>query len=367
MVLEAQEQPGGRILSVQIADGHIDLGAQWLHGNQNELWKISDSNKLLSSRTVYEGRGEFLREDGFKCNSFMVQKVGFLIGRILEDCEEFVDATDVPDSVGKYLEEKFGNYLKNSSLSKEEIRLYLELYDWNVRFQVIDNCCDNLYNVSAKFWGRYFCPAADGQAHINYSKGHGSIIDMLVKQLPKDSLLTSQPVTNIDWSMRDNKVKIMCQNSTIVETEAVIVTCSLGVLKSKASKLFTPSLPSEMTEVINAMGFAGICKIFLLFEEKWWDNEEGFQLLWNYDTPYGDDWARYLSGFDPVLDQPHMLLGWVGGRGAELVEGIPEEDIGKKCAEVLRIFAGNPAISNPVRVIRYVFFPCLKNSVRKIF
>lgn len=352
LLLEAQHEPGGRIQTIKMADGFIDLGAQWLHGDQNALWRVSNAHNLFASKTIYEGRGLFLREDGLKINDFVVEKVAFIIGQILEDCEEFVNSPDIPDSVGKYLEEKFGEYLKSSALSEEEVRLYLELYDWNVRFQVIDNCCDNLYNVSAKFWGRYFCPTSNGQAHINYAKGHGSIVEALVEKLPKNVLITNCPVTNIDWSMKDTSVKLTCQNSNEIRADAVIVTSSLGVLKNRAAKLFTPVLPTQMTKVINAMGFAGICKIFLLFEHCWWDDAEGIQLIWNYDNAYGDDWTRYLSGFDPVLDQPHMLLGWIGGRGAEMVERVPEEEIGEKCAEVLRKFTGNKKITRPIKVVR---------------
>lgn len=354
LLLEAQDQAGGRIRSEQVAAGYVDLGAQWLHGDNNALWKISASNNLLSNTTIYEGRGVFLREDGYKFDEYLVEKVGFAIGQILEDCEKFIHGNSIPESVGKYLEEQFGEYLKRNSISNEDIRLYLELYDWNVRFQVIDNCCDNLYNVSAKFWGRYFCPTSDGQAHINYSNGHSSVVDVLLKQLPENCLLTNHPVSNIDWSTNNEheSVIINCCNSSVVETDAVIVTCSLGVLKKHSPTLFTPLLPNEMTEIISGMGFAGICKIFLLFQEKWWNSEEGFQLVFNYNSAYGDDWTRYLSGFDPVLDQPNMLLGWVGGRGAALVENISEDQIGKQCAELLKKFTGNKNVTNPVKVIR---------------
>jgi hypothetical protein len=63
-------------------------------------------------------------------------------------------------------------------------------------------------------------------------------------------------------------------------------------------------------------------------------------------------WTRDLTGFDVVLGQEGVLLGWVGGKGAELVEELTEDEIGQHCTELLRKFTLSDNIPLPRRVIR---------------
>lgn len=349
LLIEAQERPGGRIETVGYNGRYLDVGAQWIHSSKNELYKLSSNYELISSRVVEEGRGLYVREDGLVFDRFVVNKVDFIFGKVLEDCEKFKDSNDYPKSVGEYLNEKFREYLRDENLNEDTLRQYMELYDWNVRFQIVDNSCENLYQLSAKHWGDYVVENEDGQTHISYKKGIGSVIDTLVSMLPKNRIITNNPVENINWS--NDTVLITTQNGKI-EAEGVIVTSSLGVLKHSKTTLFTPPLPERTDRTIENMKFGGICKIFLEYPTPWWEGEVGFQILWKWDRGYGDDWTRYLSGFDLVHDQPNMLVGWVGGKGAQLVEKIPENTIGHNCTTLLRKFLKKQDVSYPLNVIR---------------
>jgi spermine oxidase len=55
---------------------------------------------------------------------------------------------------------------------------------------------------------------------------------------------------------------------TIVEADHVILTVSLGVLKSLSGSLFTPPLPHRKLKTISALGFGVMDKILLRF--KFW-------------------------------------------------------------------------------------------------
>lgn len=345
-MLEAEEKPGGRINTLELENGYLDLGAQWLHGTTNDLWSLSNRNELFSNKVIEEGKGLYIREDGYIFDSFLINKIDFIFGEILEECEKFVNSDTFPKSVGSYVSEKFSEYLKNAQLSEEELRLYMELYDWNIRFQIIDNSCESLHQLSAKDWGEYSCETDNGQTHVSFKKGLYSIIDTLEKQLPNNTIHTLCPVKNIKW---DTSPIIITLENKAVLCNSVILTPSIGVLKA-SSDLFTPKLPERLSKTIDSMGFNGICKIFLEFPNKWWD-VEGFQLIWKWDKGYGNDWTRYMTGFDLVHGQENMLIGWVGGRGAELVEGVTEEDIGITCTKLLRKFTKKD-IPYPVRVFR---------------
>lgn len=61
----------------------------------------------------------------------------------------------------------------------------------------------------------------------------------------------------------------------------VVVTVSLGVLKKNFSTLFTPELPSEKRTAIERIPMGAVGKIFLEFDEKFWEDEwVGVSLLW---------------------------------------------------------------------------------------
>jgi monoamine oxidase len=56
----AQDCPGGRIRSVFLNGSWIEVGAQWIHGQNNEVWKLAHKYDLLSTVTSSEGEGKKL-------------------------------------------------------------------------------------------------------------------------------------------------------------------------------------------------------------------------------------------------------------------------------------------------------------------
>ncbi len=71
-------------------------------------------------------------------------------------------------------------------------------------------------------------------------------------QLPiSDRIRLSSPVHLIRWNpdSSNSKVQVVCSDQTF-EADMVLVTCSLGVLKDKADKLFIPHLPEKKKKAI---------------------------------------------------------------------------------------------------------------------
>ena len=60
VLFAAQDHPGGRIRSVFHNGSWIETGAQWIHGQNNEVWKLADRYDLLSAVTSSEGEGKKL-------------------------------------------------------------------------------------------------------------------------------------------------------------------------------------------------------------------------------------------------------------------------------------------------------------------
>lgn len=349
IILEAKSAAGGRITTVDFGGNVLELGAQWLHGTGNTLYDLAKHNELILEETSEEGQGLYVRDDGYVFDASLVNEVDFEVGRILEECEEFVHSRTSPSSVGEFLESKFLDHLRNEA--GETKTLKLELYDWHVRFQIVDNSCENLREVSAKFWGEYSCTGSSVQQHMNVKNGYRSLVELLVKELPKDALVLEEPVLEVQYG---DDIRLKCRSGLVVYCDHVIVTSSVGALKSGFVR-FHPALPESITGAIQTTGFHGIGKVFLVFEKRWWD-VKGFQLIWRRDVELAEDeeWLRHFTGFDSVLNQPNVLVGWIGGRGVHAMEALPDEDVGLRCVALLRCFLRNVDVPDPIKVFRYV-------------
>lgn len=350
LILEATNKPGGRVDTLSLNGNIIELGAQWLHGTSNYLHTLALENGLILEETSEEGIGVYVRNDGYIYDDFFVRKIDFIIGQILEECEKFVELEKYPTSVEEFLASEFKKYLDNCEEDDHFKEKALDLYDWHYRFQVIDNSCSDLMQVSAKDWGKYSFIGTDRQKHMNLRNGYKSIVDILIKSISKSSILLETPVLKIDYSK--SKIQLYCRGGIKILADHVIMTPSIGFLKQNILQ-FHPSLPSSICKTIKSLGFYGIGKIYLLFEKKWW-KADGFQLIWKRNAKLQDDrcWLRYLSGFDTVLNQPNMLVGWIGGEGVEKMELLAAELIGLHCVEMLRTFLKNPDIPMPIEVIK---------------
>jgi len=86
----------------------------------------------------------------------------------------------------------------------------------------------------------------------------------------------------------------------------------------------------------------------------------GIQLVWpneyinccdaaecNQNNDLSNTWYKAITGFDPVQDNPCVLLAWVGGPEAAYAESISQSEIGLICAKLLRQFTKNENIQDP--------------------
>lgn len=314
LILEAQNEAGGRVKSEELLEfnsnnrrnieksslrcdkqfNFVDTGAQWLHGRNNFLYSISEKYKLLTSYQSEEGLGCFFYENCEQIDPYFVKKVEFKIGQMLEECEQFANNINTkiyPKSVGHFLRERFQKFVDNLE-DLQERKQAMNLFEWHLRFQIIDNSCRTLDNLSAKYWGKYSFNGEPSQAHYNFKYGFRSIVDYLTRLLNNDSIHYSKEVTEIKICKKQTKqngknnlknrvnISVKCSDGSAYLSKSVLVTFSLGVLKKRHATLFRPSLPNSMLEAIESIGFDTINKIFLEFDLPWWHDLDGVQFVW---------------------------------------------------------------------------------------
>lgn len=349
LMLEASERVGGRIQTVDMINFknddkivRVEAGAQWIHGRNNELFQLANKYKMIRPELSEEGEGDYIREDGTKFEEFFVRKIDFKIGQILEECEKFVELKQrkdikFPSSIAEYVEKKFKTYLENLDIEEEKIQA-MQLLDWHRKFQIIDNSCDYLTDISAKDWGNYSFNGESCQTHINVKNGMSAITEKICESL-KEHIKFNKNVELIYWKneQHSDRIKIVCKDGSTYFTNNVICTFPLGILKDQHLKMFNPELPLKYQEVIENIGFGTINKIFLCFNEKWWNDDwKGLQLLWSNELNdvsfysktqsnkfkynffnQNSHWTKYISGFDVVYPTPentYLLIGWIGGK-----------------------------------------------------
>ncbi|XP_042203782.1 spermine oxidase-like isoform X3 [Homarus americanus] len=387
LILEGNDRIGGRVNTIKTARGFVDLGAQWIHGEDgNAIFQFANSRNLLDDKLSVDGRGVFVMENGRQIKENIIQEVLEIMEEADDDCKEYNHSKKLKGvdqiSVGDVYRNFFFTYLK--ACDKDSLivrRIKLALYYWTLRWQRIDNACDSLHQLSASCWGNYvFC---SGKENMNPKAGFLSILEAILADTRTNLKLRSE-VDSIDYAsevMAESggyfrpdgttyPVIIKCKDGSEFEAQHVIVTPSIGYLKSHSS-LFSPALPTKLQKAITSMGYGTIDKIYLEYENCWWPSHwEGVQLVWTKDIPdfeceapntlridgsseqMNQYWVRAISGFDPVFNQTSMLCGWIGGPEAEYMEGLSADEVGQACTKLLKLFLGWKHIPYPKKIYR---------------
>lgn len=154
-------------------------------------------------------------------------------------------------------------------------------------------------------------------------------------------------------------VQIECSDGSLYETDHVICTVSLGVLKERHLSLFEPVLPQRKIDSIEGLSIGTVDKIFLEFETPFWPPEwEGFSLLWKPENlklireHSESNWLEDVFGFYTVSFQPNILCGWITGSNARRMELATDDRVKAGVTQLLRMFLKNWIIPEPIRIKR---------------
>lgn len=358
-VLEAMGRVGGRVhTSRPFGTDIIELGANWIHGQKdNPLFKLGKEHGLLSESVSESTKmclpgsitscDYFFKEGGRMLQAKDVEQVCALFSRLtsrafdseLEDRHRCL-------SLGAYLDDAFS---KSPLAATEDA---LKVFEWCKRCECTDEASSSLYDVSASQIGHYV--ALDGGFFNSLGPGgYQAFIDVFLKKLPAGAIMINTPVTNIEWTLDEEKegkkpthpVKVICEDGRSFEADHVIVTVSLGVLKQRAALMFHPPLPDSKMAAIQRLDIGTVDKIYLRFPERFWPEDcAGIQLLWDsgpedaavYTSQLEGEawkktWFKKICGFDTVARHTNVLCGWITGREALHMETLEDEEVRDVC------------------------------------
>ena len=273
-VFEARNRVGGRIWTDDSLDWPLDLGASWIHG--------IDGNPLIKLADAAEN--DYVETD----ESFIIRGKG---GRMIAE-------QDAP----AWLENVVSTQ-HTAGADYEQI------------------------NVSA-YWLQHDYAGAD----VKFPGGYAGILSALKGSY---EVRLSMPVTGI--TQTDTGVALSFAANDPARYDAVIVTLPLGVLK-EGSVRFSPPLPQNKLDAINRLGMGTLDKVYLLFEEAFWDRDTTWIATPENDLPPGqfNQWLNLYKYFGAPL-----IMAFNGGPPALALADLSDEDVIERALQTLNtVYSG---------------------------
>ncbi|XP_014205598.1 spermine oxidase-like isoform X2 [Copidosoma floridanum] len=354
VILEAKDRIGGRVHTVKFSDNVVELGAQWCHGEVNNIvYKLASKHNLLASSKNINDHTKHIFVNSL--GEVLSQQETVEILRIYEKICDEEDEVDVEPgtSYGDYFTRVFYKEIDNNPLITKETAE--QVLDWMHKYHNSIDCCDSWHKVSfARLKDYWTC---EGDQLLNWkTNGYSKIFDLLVKRYPDPSkelpvfnkILFNKEVQLVDYTK--NHVTVTTSDGSMYKVSNVIFTPSLGVLKEQHTTLFKPSLPERKIQAIKGLNIGVANKIFLEFPYRWWpENTGAFSLMWsdeqkkNFLKINGKDrfWLCDVFQFFTVDCQPRLLSGWIVGPNAKYIETLSDDTVLKEFYFLLQKFMGH--------------------------
>ncbi|XP_018563572.1 spermine oxidase [Anoplophora glabripennis] len=371
-IFEAENRIGGRIRSVKFGDSFIDLGAEWCHGEKDNIvyemvnqydvlmhtnlsYKLVYSNGKYIDDEVYQGLLDFAENiDASVTNEGTEKNCGNL------------------ESVGECFQKLFNaSFSKKYNTEPQKLRVSLDSKDWLEHYTALYDSTFSLLDLSRKSDYK----RCEGDLRLNWNgRGFKTILELMMqkfpdssKQLPIDNkIFLKKEVTRISWKGNSTKVLVRCFDDTTVEVDHVIFTPSLGVLKASYKSLFEPSLPADKVAAIRNFGFGATFKVAFHFPKTWWNASELYGFVWSSDDERriiadfpegpiknGKSWLTASVKFFQAENNPKVLIGFFAAEMVPELEKESDKVITDGCMYLFKTFLGaNYTVLEPDAIIR---------------
>ncbi|CAF0753078.1 unnamed protein product [Didymodactylos carnosus] len=364
IILEADEQIGGRIKTLILEDHVFDLGAQWIYGKtSNPIYDLAEDNNLIDDvDTDSDEKDDYFHDqDGESIDEDLVDEIQNAYDEIIDKVNSY-PVKHYPDlSLGEFICAEVDNYLVKH---RDDINRSKQVFDWLMKEEQANIGCNRLTDVSIQGWNAY--EEFDDKQEINLKYGYSQLLTILMKSIPYDKVKLNTIVKRIEIGENDDEyveVETIDSNNEIVSehyhSKYVVCTMSLGVLKQTINQLFHPPLPQAKRTAIQKLGFGTVDKIFLVFEKSFWDADyNSFQLLWDNSISWtlkvlqNTKFNVSMIIFDVARKQSNVLVTFMSGETAKYVENMPDDLLAYAFQELLSRFFTDLQVPVPIKIIR---------------
>ncbi|XP_063056321.1 peroxisomal N(1)-acetyl-spermine/spermidine oxidase-like [Engraulis encrasicolus] len=361
-ILEASGEAGGRVANVSFGQAKVDIGAQFIHGASkvNPVYNLMKQHGLLTDLVSKKGNDLIFHSKGHKVTGLFAGLVFVAGGRIIEKKHK----GNLGKNLGDHFAERSEALVNKWWLSDEAKMNALNTLTVAGRFALTALGAPALNSVALNCY-EYFINMGED---LDMEGNMFSLITKLLEDFPKDRLLLDRPVTQISWDggfCDDEKrlypVNIECENGEKILCDHVVVTFSLGCLKAAPATMFDPQLPDDKREAIEKLGFGCVAKIFLLYEEAFWERDaQSIILMWDDETPASlsdasPQWQKNIQLFTVMRPREKfgdVLIGWCCNRVAQQIQNLTEAELSDALTSNFRRFMGVPSIPCPKTIMR---------------
>ncbi|NXH94334.1 PAOX oxidase, partial [Pachycephala philippinensis] len=363
---------GDRSPSLPAASGLAEMGAHWIHGPSpgNPVFCLASRYGLLGPEAAREENQQVeagghppmpsvtYGSSGKVLNPKAVREARDLFYALLASTRAFQGSKEPPwPSVGQYVRAEIARTVPTMAGGQDDARrLQLAVLAACLKLECCISGTHSMDLVALEPFGEYVSlPGLD----CTFPGGYSSLAERLLSDLPEGTVLLNKAVRTIQWqgSFREEgddarvfPVRVECEDGDVFLADHVIVTVPLGFLKEHHQEFFQPPLPERKAQAIRNLGFGTNNKIFLEFEQPFWEPEQQLlEVVWEDEPSLCRGWAQgghspggqQLSAPPPRPRHGHVLCGFIAGK-----------DPGGSSIPPLTPSAGNPSLPAPRSVLR---------------
>ncbi|XP_042891058.1 polyamine oxidase 1-like [Penaeus japonicus] len=270
VVLEAQDYLGGRIKTHREGDILTEDGAEWINGGRmNPLYSYWSAQEELTSplpNSAFDWRirtqsGQPADARGFDATAWL-----------MEECERSsVLQAYAAKGYGECYEDRFSDSYDWEMARPAEKEAWLHYAQmWVNKDTGLDDWKDQSGLDAKHFtdWGL--------DQWIQWKNGFDTLVDHLQAGIPVE---TSSPVCRIFYGRRvagrrlRNRVLVVTQDGTSYLAHHVVVTASIGHLKERHAKIFSPPLNLAYRAAMDATMLGLADKVQLGWDTPWWGDK----------------------------------------------------------------------------------------------
>lgn len=351
LVLEAQNDIGGRIHYATVQDVQIDLGASWLHKiDTNPLKNLVKNHELDLQTTRYsllfplakfksmQRYDEHNRPTSPELMENTLNQVGNFGKHLDGHQKDYAGRASYADALKDYCQDK--------NLSLGGCTMLTSMVEQIVSF---DNGV-SLTDISAG--ENLVTSAEDAEEHTNegqhdhifYPRSYYQVIDVLARDL---SIQRNQAVNTINYSGSMIRVETHPSSGSLGYcycSNQIIITTSIGVLQS-GDLVFQPPLPSEKYAAIHRLNSGRYNKLVLTFEKPFWETDKEWLYFFN---PQGSfEVMNYAKFGDKAI-----LVFFTQGKFSGQLEQMSDQAVKEILMERLRGIYGEKVPVSPLHFVR---------------
>ncbi|KAF1962239.1 FAD/NAD(P)-binding domain-containing protein [Byssothecium circinans] len=270
-ILEARNRIGGRFCQSNALGHRVDLGPNWIHGTDNNpILDIAKETGTLTMnwdgrQAIFDKLGKLVPEQESSENFEIVWE---LIEKAMKYSNEESDTIPKEKSLYDFFQENVSTMIPSEMEDDEEVKrkrqTILDIAEMWGAF-----VGSPIQKQSLKFFWMEEC--IDGE-NLFVAETYHKVLNKIAEPVLKGAnILFGHKVKKIvsNGTNDEPSVTVEVDGKESSTFDEVVTTTPLGYLKRNLD-MFTPELPTRLTQAINSIGYGNLDKVYITFPTAFW-------------------------------------------------------------------------------------------------